>query len=269
MAELRWNLGSTTQVFKRLLGGAALLLLVGACSGGSPEDLSAPAEQFFSEIARGDVESAYWRTSRAFREVESQTRLVDYLGSYQLDQFERGEWQDATFDGDTAKLEGVATVAGGTQVPVTLQFVREEDAWKLQRIDAIAPGPGQQAGGERDLPEDDAILQVAVQEMERFSAGLNQRNLGEFHENLARVWRTQTSPKELAELFAQLFEYDKDIESAIKTPARLIDRPRFNENGFLEVGLAFEQRSPRVSATHKYMYESGAWKLVGFSVNVR
>ena len=108
---------------------AVILLVVQQATAG-PEDV---VRGFLNAAAKGDFARAHDAFSAPLKDQQSlETFTAAVRANPSLFNVKDLSFSDRSIDTTAgAKLEGTATLAAGTQVPVSFHLVKEKDAWKL------------------------------------------------------------------------------------------------------------------------------------------
>lgn len=92
--------------------------------------------------------------------------------------------------------------------------------------------------------------------------------MNSFHVSLSELWKSQTSPGELEDIF-QVFITNNLAIGGIKDVDPVFDAPSaISEQGILELSGYYPTAPSQVWFELGYIYERSEWKLVGIQVNL-
>lgn len=97
-------------------------------------------DQFFAAARKGDYEAAFALTSQDLRRDRTPAGLKEYMVASGLDQVTDTTWNSRSFENNSGKLAGSVTTKGGGVIPVTIDLVKEEGAWKISYINRARSG---------------------------------------------------------------------------------------------------------------------------------
>lgn len=126
---LKWiGLGCGGLILIGVIAGAALFFVVRSMTAG-PEEA---ARAFCAAAAAGDYARAHDFFSVPLKESQPLDAFTAAAkANPSLFRITDTSFTDRSIDMAGAKLSGTATLEGGTTVPVSFTFARENDAWKL------------------------------------------------------------------------------------------------------------------------------------------
>ncbi len=110
---------------------------VGLIIGGvfyATSDMAAAGDNFFAASHKGDYDAAYALMSEDVRRNSGKDALEAFVLHSGFDKVVDTSWSSRSFQNDTGKLEGSVTTETGGVIPVTVQLVKENDAWKITYI---------------------------------------------------------------------------------------------------------------------------------------
>lgn len=120
----------------RTLTGVLLtttVLLFTGCQG--QDETEQVSQAYFEQVAQGDLQGAYDATSQDFKDVTPYTDFEAFMTQNQMDLytgFESSSYGFDTTDGvKTRYVTGDMSFSDGVVAPVRIDWVYEEDLWKL------------------------------------------------------------------------------------------------------------------------------------------
>lgn len=95
------------------------------------------AADTFVEAARGaDINKLKPLLSSEFIASTSDEALLEFLKAQGLDDGRSASWSSRSVENNaTGEVEGEVTLGSGSKVRIKIHFVKENDEWKVQRID--------------------------------------------------------------------------------------------------------------------------------------
>lgn len=102
---------------------------------GVTQSLVNVADDFFTELHRGDFQAAYAHLSREFHDNTSVSELRDFAQESALAHYEGATWWERSITGDEGFLDGEVETNTGRYIPVTMWLLKEGDDWKIYQID--------------------------------------------------------------------------------------------------------------------------------------
>jgi len=100
--------------------------------------LEEAGNNYFNAVRQGNYTEAYYAfTSKSFQKETSLESFKKGIRGYTL--FEEAgsiQFNKREVDEDTGFLQGVVKSIRGTQAPIALWFIKEDDDWKLDRMEA-------------------------------------------------------------------------------------------------------------------------------------
>ncbi len=141
----------------------------------------------------------------------------------------------------------------------TLEYLYEEPEWKLGVINVnFTKGP----------PPEDQLRSIVNTTMLDFALAVNARDFSDFYQNIAELWRDQTTPEELATIFKSFSDQNIDLTILQGLDPAFTQEPFVNDDGWLVLQGEYPTQPSVVYFTLKYLFEVPEWKLVGININV-
>ena len=110
--------------------GAIIAVVFYATSG-----VTDAADKFYETARGGNAEQVYALTSAELRKVTSAEQLATYVEANRFDEVAQTSWRSRSVEDNVGSVEGTLTLEDGSVIPVTMQLVKEGDAWKVSFID--------------------------------------------------------------------------------------------------------------------------------------
>ena len=257
---------------KKFLKFVGAVILVGAAgiaalfyfTGGMVE----VAEGFFIDARDGNLEGAYARTSAGFRDVATPEDLEDFLRNYQLLTFREASWSSRSIDGGTGRLNGTVTTADGT-VPVTLDFVKEDDDWRIQHISS--PARGLSSGGvsaAQQVPDESEQVRLVREATSVFAKSVQAGSMTGLYRHASDLWRQQTTVEELNEAFRAFLDAGLDLTVLDNYTPQFTEPAAVDSQGVLLITGFYPTEPQQFHFTQRFVREGQSWKLIGFRADI-
>jgi hypothetical protein len=114
------------------------------------------ADEFFTAAAEGDYDTANGLLSTQLQ-GELPRGIRPFLAYNGIENVVEKSWGSRSMENDVGRLEGTVTTADGGKVKLTMQFISENDEWRIDGIE-IAP---------RGLDPSQAVAIPSTDEQER------------------------------------------------------------------------------------------------------
>ena len=183
---------------------------------------------------------------------------------------QQGKWSSRHVENGRGNLEGTIATASGGEVPVSIELVKEHDAWKLQSINVSQPGlnPGQAATAKPKLPDSATKVQLLARSMRDFAMSTKRRDMDYFRSTTAAQFQREFSSQALNETFAPFIQNSDVWLSLSTTTPQATAEPAIGEDGAMTLEGYYPAGSKRVAFTERYVPEGDDWKLIQFSLEV-
>jgi len=241
---------------------AAIIVIAFSATSGLPK----AADAFFTLIGQGQVEAAYRSTAQEFQAATSPEQFTGFLSASALDQYARGRWTSRSIENKQGKLEGTVTTRTGGEIPLTLEFVKENGEWKLltlRKSEAGITGPAAPAAP--TTPAATELQRMTGEAMGLLADAINRRDFNLFHRSVAPIWQKQTTPDELKSAFSAFIERRIDLTPLVSRTPVFTREPSVDGDGVLAVEGRYDV-DPPVKFTVKFFHEQSRWQLMGINV---
>lgn len=128
MRKVLLILGALFGVF--VLAIVGFVALIFSATSGMPDTANA----FFAAVRAGDMATARDHLSEQFKADTDSSELQQFLAGSALNNVIDTSWSDRKISNDTGEMTGSAETASGGVVPLTMHFVKQNDAWKIHSI---------------------------------------------------------------------------------------------------------------------------------------
>jgi hypothetical protein len=152
------------------------------------------------------------------------------------------------------------------KVTFTLKYLHEATAWEVLGINVQVVPFVENTG---TVPSDKELKGLALDSLLMFDKAIQAKSFENFYGWIANLWRNETTPEKLLEIFQPFIDKEINIAQIAKLEPAFAGTPAINEDGFLVVKGSYATEPSKVSFELKYVYEDEAWKLVGINVQVK
>jgi hypothetical protein len=265
-------------VKKSLIGGGILVILViGTCISlgvlfiGGIFALTRPvvdaSEQFLTLLGQGMTAEAYASAAdglRAQQDEASFTAAVKRLG---LTEYSSVSWYNREINNQEGIAEGTVTAKSGGTKAVAVQLVKEGGKWKVVGlrfggVDLVA------VRSPLAVPAHAELEQIVTRTLLDFNQAVQTRDFTDFYGKLSEVWKKQTTPEKLQNIFQEFIDENVDISFINGFSPQFAPSTAVNEKRVLVVAGSYPAEPSGVTFELKYIHERDGWKLLGISVNV-
>ncbi len=231
-------------------------------------DMVTTADGFFTSVKNDKLEEAYSYLSEDFRAGTSEAELQNFLDQNGIADFKEADWQSRSVNGGRGKLTGSLTTNSGGVVPITLNFVKGADDWKIYAIEKPAAGI-QQEVTTAEMPSEQQQVQLVSESMLAFAESLNAGNMTRFHSHVSNLWQQQFSPEKFEQAFSAFLGKGLDLTFLKGMSPLFSTKPVINDEGLLIIRGHYPTEPKKVFFEQKYIYEGLGWKLAGFSADIK
>lgn len=120
-----------------------------------------------------------------------------------------------------------------------------------------------------EVPEKDEIKTMTSETMTSFGEALKKKDFEEFYDDIAEVWKKQTTAEKLLETFKDMTGPNMDILGIVEELKPTFEpAPEVNSDGVLIIKGFYPTKPNHVVFQLKYIEEEGDWALVGINVKM-
>ncbi len=229
--------------------------------------LSATAEIFFTAVAKGDSEAAWTELSTAFRQEHPLAELKHYLAESGLDRYESAVWSATNYLGSSGELTGRVFTDTGAVVPVRLEFVRQEEGWRIHGLEAILPSLVVKTD-ENAVPDLASLEAMAEEAIHNLALALRMDDFGHFHAGVSALWQAASTADEIRASFAPFAGRGAELDDYSARKPVFNAAPRIDEQGVLRLEGSIPSESGVLRFDMGFVFEYPNWKLRGLRLSL-
>ncbi len=249
-------------VFVALIGGCIALVF------GATKGLPIAADAFFSKIAAGNIQEAYESTAQEFKAATSQDEFAAFLSQSALADYQKGHWGERSIENNRGKLKGTARTRAGGEIPITLEFVKENGVWKILTVRKAAAGlQPEESAAPPTAPSEAELTALTRSAIELFAESVYKDDFAIFHRGIGPTWRRQYTAEQLRNAFAVFVENKIDLRPLLGMNPSFSRPAEMDGDGVLTVEGMYAS-DPVVSFRLKFFKEEGRWQLLGFNLKM-
>lgn len=259
-----------------LIAAGVFVLFIGAIVGVvfyATSGITDTADEFFAAAYDGDYDTAHSLTSQRLQEQGSPASLEQFLAAQGLDKVTETSWSSRNIENSTGSVEGTVTTESGAEIPILVEFVSENDEWKISYLEPKRVGmqtsgsSGGQAGlgsGAGALPGADYQIAHAGVVSTRFQSALSDPDFSEF----LPLWVDQATNDFLEQNFAKLRPIERDIRMLRVTEPLVEPASEFDAEGFVPVKGHYQLENGRFEFEYTFDLDGeNKLKLVGMNID--
>jgi hypothetical protein len=256
---------------KTLLKILAALLLLAVVAGGAAiyftRGAASTADAFFEAVRAERMGDAQRYLSEGFRAATDADALARYLDASQMHRVTATRWHSRSVSGGQARLEGTLTTESGGSVPIAIDLVKEQGAWKIHHI-SRGPAGLHAEPAVPDAPSTEAALALIQTTTRDFVTSLEAGDMTHFHGAISRLWRSQYSVADLEEAYRVFLDLRVDYGELNRLVPQLDAAPAVDGRGVLTLAGHFPTEPNRARFEYSYVREDGQWKPLGLHMRI-
>lgn len=226
------------------------------------------ADGFFTAVKKQDIAAARGFLAEEFKANTDEAALRAFLEKSALLRYRKASWSNRQISNGRGELQGSITTDSGGSVPITLTFVKENDAWKIYSI--RKPSAGALSGGDSADAVPSVSEQVALvrRTMDDFAASASAGNMRQFRGGTSQLWQQQFPLAKFEDAFGSAYGVKDVFESIAGVTPTLHRATDLGEHGELLLSGSFDAPPHKVEFDAKYIHEGADWKLIGFHFKI-
>jgi len=268
-------------MWKKILGGfvAFIVLMIGLVMYGT-SGMTEAVDEFFIHVKTKHYNDAYDLLSDDFKKSVSQEKFKTFLIQNSLTEYKDSNWDSRSFENNMGTLEGTITTKSGDTIPLTIQFIKNQDVWKIFSITKQSAGLQEVQKTKvkteiksikltPQLPSKEKLISLTQENTQIFAQAVNEKNMSGFYDQISSFWQKDTTPEALDKAFDAFYQAGIDF-TALKNITPVLDKePTILKDGRLTTEGHYPTSPAVVYFNYSYINEKGHWKLVGFNINIK
>jgi hypothetical protein len=256
------------KIFKIIVGFLIALLLIFVAAFYFTSELPKTADKFFTAVKNKNMDQAYSYVSDSFKEVTSQEALQVFLHNNGFDSYQDASWNSRKVLNNTGKLIGVVKTIAGKELPLTIDFIKSLDGWKVHAINK--PPTGIQNNNQTaQMPSEQELVSLINKTMASFALSVSQKSMQLLRDDSSSLFKKQVSLDEFNKAYQSFFKFEDKLLILDKFSPQFTQKALINEDGILIVQGKYPTTPSALVFVSKYVYEGYGWKLLGFNVNIK
>jgi hypothetical protein len=90
--------------------------------------------EFLTLISNGNITGAYQLTTENFKATTSKKELTKFVKTHKLNKYTRTTMSIPTVEGDRHCLDVTVITDTGKEIPLMMEFVKQEKTWKVEKM---------------------------------------------------------------------------------------------------------------------------------------
>jgi hypothetical protein len=215
------------------------------------------ADAFFADIQAGDEGYAYDNyTSQGFKTNVSIDQFNSLLEGTQIGECKNASWPNREIKNNTGFIKGSIRTDRGEELPMKIDFIKEEGEWKIHHI-----------GFDPVIPKDETIYKLVNNQVLLLDKAVKKQDFKEIYNKSASGFRQGGSPGKFQKAFHAFIDKKIDL-SIIKDKNPVFDeKPKLLQKGVFSVSGHYETE-PAVYFNFIFIFEDVYWKMVKINVKL-
>jgi len=252
---------------KVIIGIAGVIVLGVAAIFYFTNALVATADGFFQAVGRQDMAAARGYLAEDFKANTDDAALRAFLSRSALLHFKEASWSNRQVSVGRGELRGSITTDSGGVVPITLTFVKENDAWKIYSIQKPTAGALSGEGADA-VPTPAEQVALARRTMDDFAESVRAGNMQHFRASTSQLWQKQFPLQKFEDAFGSAYGMKSAFDAIAGQQPELEPASALAKHGVLLIEGSFAGKSDKVDFDAKYILEGADWKLIGFHFKI-
>ena len=227
------------------------------------------ADRFFLAIEQNDYQKAYDQLSQDFKASTDFQQFETFLQNTALVNYKSASWTSRSISDSIGELEGSVTTKDGGKVPVNIKLVEDKDQWKILSLTKEPAGLLTEAPDANPMPMQQELMHLLKKSMYEFALALNNKDFTDFHNNISRLWQSQTTKDQLYNAFKTFSDQDVDLTVLQNIDPVFSEKPYINENKLLILKGYYPSQPSVTYFELMYLYEHPEWKLASIDIQLK
>jgi hypothetical protein len=256
------------KIFKIIAGFVIALLLIFVAAFYFTAELPKTADKFFTAAKNKNMELAYSYASDGFKQVTSQEALESFLQKNGFDQYKDSSWNSRNVTNNTGKLTGYILTDTDNKLPLTIDFIKSQDGWKIHALNK-PPSGVQNNNQTAQMPSEKELVSLINKTMASFAQSISQKNMQLLRDDSSSLFKKQVSLDEFNKAYQSFFKFEDKLLILDKFSPQFTQKSLINEDGVLIIQGKYPTTPSALVFVSKYVYEGYGWKLLGLNVNIK
>ena len=247
------------------------------------------SDKFFALVKENKTEEAYALTSDGFHEATSLNQFESFLRKSKLDAYESAFWSNRSIQQKNnnppiAFLGGTVATSDKKNIALGIDFIYEDDAWKVHHIKLDDPIAGLEGNGEekkkQSVPDFTTQNKLIKATLTDFRQAIKKENFDDFYAHISDLWKSQITADELQEIFATFIEKKVNIDFIESLEPTMEKDSTIDKNGILSMNGYFpipaesqekmfsDMKVKNVYFELGYIDEADEWKLISIRIRM-
>jgi hypothetical protein len=228
------------------------------------------SDAFFKATAAGNMTEARAYLAEDFRKATSEDELRSFLQRSALLDYAEAHWSSRAINlGGTGHLEGTVNTKTGGAIPLSIEFVKENDVWKIYSIKKSQAGLVTVSDEGTAAPSLADAGKIALATTLAFARAIKTGDFTELYRTTSEEVQKKYTVAAFAASFAEIV--DKKLNVAIPENAKpaFTTQPEMLDNAVLHMAGSFDYgEREHLKFDYKYVYRHTQWKLLGIHVKI-
>jgi len=230
--------------------------------------MSDTADNFFAAVKSKNMDKAYTFLTEDFKNNTSKTDLEKYLKNNSLSNFKEANWDSRSVNGGRGKLTGSITTMSGGVVPLTVNFLKGENEWKIYSIQKPSSGI-QEETTSNEIPSEKEQVKLVRESIHLFAVSVKEQNMKKLYNHTSSLFQQQFSIEKFNKVYKSFFQYEDKLMILDNYVPKFTSKATINEDGVLALKGEYPTKPSKFTFSQKYIYEGVSWKLLGFNAHVK
>jgi hypothetical protein len=225
------------------------------------------SEQFLALLGQGRIAQAYASAADGFRAQQDEASFTEAVKQLGLTDYSSVSWHNRQIGNQEGTAEGAVTTKSGGPMPVSIRLVQERGKWAVV---------GVRYGGvdlamikaRPTVPPEPELERMVAEALLAFNQAVKAKDFTAFYGNLSEVWKKETTPERLRQIFQEFIDKNIDIGGIKDVKPRVPPLAGLSDRGVLVIAGHFPTQPSQVRFELKYANEGRGWKLMGIAVSV-
>ncbi len=268
-------------MWKKIFGGfiVIIVLMVSLTLYGT-SGMTDAVDEFFIHVKTKHYSDAYNLLSPDFKSSVTQEQFKTFLIQNSLTEFKKSNWSSRSFDNNMGKLEGTITTKSGDAIPLIIEFIKNNEEWKIYSIRKQTAGlqtlekkvveqKVKNIQLTAQMPSQNVLISLTKESTQVFAQAVNAKDMSNFYSYISGFWQKDTSSEALDNAFDAFYRAGIDFTVLKSITPILNEKTKLLTDGRLLVEGHYPTSPSVVYFNYSYINENNNWKLIGYNINVK